>query len=166
MPANAVTASGTADWGRSSAPPATPDRRQHRTAGNTGSPSVWLPGSRAAEIANCSPIDVGEESGAAPVVRATAVVMSPSFMDYVVIEPPSAGSSERRQRMKWLSWGLMLMALIIGCGPGLLLVNSPEPFLGWPRLFVWGAVWYFVQVAGVLVAYRFVWTDTDSDLKQ
>lgn len=68
-----------------------------------------------------------------------------------------SGHATRKRRMAWLSSIMILAALVIGCGPGLLLVNTPEPILGWPTLFVWGVLWYFVEVGAVLIAYRYVW---------
>ena len=76
-------------------------------------------------------------------------------------ENPQRQAVTRKRRMAWLSSLMMTAALVIGCGPGLLLVNTPEPTLGWPTLFVWGVVWYFVEVGAVLVAYRYVWDAGD-----
>lgn len=53
------------------------------------------------------------------------------------------------------------VALLMGPGPGVMLVNSPEPLLGFPRIYVWGLFWYAVEVIVVLVAYLFVWTEKD-----
>ena len=51
------------------------------------------------------------------------------------------------------------IALLMGPGPGILLVNSPRPVLGFPAIYLWGLVWYVVEVAVVVLAYLFVWTD-------
>lgn len=67
--------------------------------------------------------------------------------------------SMRRNRTRW-AWGLTIafvVALLMGPGPGTMLVNTAEPFLGVPTLYAWGMLWYLVEVAVVVLAYFFVW---------
>jgi len=47
--------------------------------------------------------------------------------------------------------------MILGVGPGVLLVNRPETILGIPLLYAWGLLWYFVQVGIAVVAYVYLW---------
>ena len=56
---------------------------------------------------------------------------------------------------------IFLIALIMGPGPGSLMINSPgsEPkfWFGMPALYVWAVLWFFVEAAVILVAARFLW---------
>ena len=63
---------------------------------------------------------------------------------------------------------LFLGVMIMGPGPGLLLVNpdpndpsAPVTFLGLPIIYTWGLFWYGVQATLLVLAYRFVWVDDD-----
>ena len=67
----------------------------------------------------------------------------------------------RRHRTGVLLALVFVAALIMGPGPGILLVNTPEPILGLPAIYVWGLVWYVVEVAVVVAAYLWVWRDDD-----
>ncbi len=64
----------------------------------------------------------------------------------------------------------MLVAIAMGPGVGLYLVNpdldDPEPrvaALGTPVLILWALGWLAVQLTIVVIAYRTVWTDEESD---
>ena len=66
------------------------------------------------------------------------------------------------------SKGLLLsaafvFALIMGPGPGLLLVNRPVAFCGIPLLYAWGLLWYGVEVAVVATAFVWLWSKTDEE---
>ncbi|RZO15629.1 MAG: hypothetical protein EVB09_06890 [Verrucomicrobiaceae bacterium] len=56
---------------------------------------------------------------------------------------------------------IFLIALIMGPGPGSLMINSPgsEPkfWFGMPALYVWAVLWFFVEAAVIIVAARFLW---------
>ncbi len=52
-----------------------------------------------------------------------------------------------------------VIAMLMSVGPGVLLVNRPEAFLGLPILYAWAIFWYFVLVAIALLAFFFVWRD-------
>ncbi|WP_145255798.1 hypothetical protein [Planctomycetes bacterium Pan216] len=52
-----------------------------------------------------------------------------------------------------------LFAMVMGTGPGVLLVNHPRSFLGLPLLYTWAIFWYVVQVMIALVAYFWLWRD-------
>jgi hypothetical protein len=56
---------------------------------------------------------------------------------------------------------LFAFALIMGPGPGVMLVNTPKPILGLPAIYLWGLLWYVVEVVIVVLAYKLVWTDGD-----
>ena len=49
------------------------------------------------------------------------------------------------------------LSMVLGTGPGVLLVNRPESIAGVPLVYAWGILWYVVQVAVVLIAYFTVW---------
>ena len=50
------------------------------------------------------------------------------------------------------------LSLVLGTGPGVLLVNRPETLLGVPIVYAWGLFWYVVQVFVILVASFTIWT--------
>ncbi len=52
---------------------------------------------------------------------------------------------------------LFALAMIMGVGPGVLLVNRPDTLLGLPRIYTWGLLWYAVHIVIVITAYRFLW---------
>ena len=63
---------------------------------------------------------------------------------------------------------VFVLALIMGPGPGLLLVNRAEQLslLGGfklPYLYAWGLLWYGVEAACVVLAYFFVWREPGED---
>lgn len=43
-------------------------------------------------------------------------------------------------------------------GPGVLLVNRPETFLGLPLIYVWGILWYLFICGIALVTDHFIWS--------
>ena len=74
-----------------------------------------------------------------------------------------------KQKNRTLTWVLsisFLVALVMGPGPGIHLVN-PDPsgpgaratFLGMPVVYAWALLWYSVMVVIVLTAYFKLWKD-------
>ena len=63
---------------------------------------------------------------------------------------------------------LFLLAVFMGAGPGLHLIN-PDPLdaeadfivFGLPVIYVWGLFWYAVQFAVILHAYKYHWRADD-----
>ncbi|HIG54851.1 MAG TPA: hypothetical protein EYG11_16330 [Candidatus Latescibacteria bacterium] len=63
---------------------------------------------------------------------------------------------------------LFLLAVFMGAGPGLYLIN-PDPLdpkadflaFGLPVIYVWGLCWYVVQFAVILYAYKHLWRADD-----
>lgn len=59
---------------------------------------------------------------------------------------------------------VFLFAMFMGSGPGLRLIN-PDPgdpnavftIVGLPKIYVWGLMWYGVQLTVILIAYFKVW---------
>ena len=59
---------------------------------------------------------------------------------------------------------LFVLAMIMGSGPGLYLIN-PDPSatdasfttFGLPTIYVWGLLWYAVQLGVILRAYSRYW---------
>jgi len=66
-------------------------------------------------------------------------------------------STEARTKFGWVLTIVFVVALLMGPGPGLLLVNEPKPVFGIPMLYAWGLLWYVVEVSVVVLAYLFVW---------
>ncbi len=54
----------------------------------------------------------------------------------------------------------------MGSGPGIRLIN-PDPtdpqavftIWGLPKIYVWGLLWYVVQLGAILIAYLKLWKD-------
>ena len=64
-----------------------------------------------------------------------------------------------RRRLGWILAGLFALAMIMGTGPGVELVNDPSGrVFGLPVVYVWGLLWYGVQMGCVLTAYFKVWS--------
>lgn len=62
-----------------------------------------------------------------------------------------------RRRLGWILAAIFGLAMLLGPGPGMLLINEPRSFLGIPQLYAWGLLWYVVEVAVVVAAYLWVW---------
>ncbi|MBM83939.1 MAG: hypothetical protein CMJ78_25565 [Planctomycetaceae bacterium] len=78
-------------------------------------------------------------------------------------ETPTSDSKKRHKLGLWLSI-IFVAALILGPGPGILLVNSPKPILGLPAVYAWGLLWYVVEVGVVIAFYRCVWRSDDGEV--
>jgi hypothetical protein len=66
--------------------------------------------------------------------------------------------------------GLFLLAVFMGAGPGLHLINpdfaDPQAnftTLGLPTIYLWGLFWYVIQFGVILIAYRCHWSKQDDD---
>ena len=64
-----------------------------------------------------------------------------------------------RARLGLVLTAAFTFAMFMAVGPGVLLVNRPDTFVGVPLLYAWGVFWYLVIVVIALAAYRFVWSD-------
>lgn len=84
---------------------------------------------------------------------------------------PSSHKKEiaRRPRLSASLVAVFALALLMGTGPGLYLIN-PDPadpqarftYGGVPVLYLWGLLWYGVQIVVILTAYYAIWSnDTD-----
>ncbi len=79
---------------------------------------------------------------------------------------------KNRKQLGILLTVAMVVAMLMGPGPGLRLINpdSSDPGAtytlgGVPVIYVWGLFWFAVQVAVVVTAYFTVWNDR-SELPQ
>ncbi len=70
--------------------------------------------------------------------------------------------------MKILLIVLFLVAILLGAGPGIHLVNpdvtdpaASYTTFGLPTIYVWGLMWYAVQFGVILVAYFRFWKPSD-----
>ena len=61
--------------------------------------------------------------------------------------------------LAWILSAVFVTSLLMGVGPGVLLVNRAESLLGVPLVYAWGIFWYLVQVVVAIVAYFKVWRD-------
>ncbi len=71
--------------------------------------------------------------------------------------------ARKRRRLGVVLSIVFAVALLMGPGPGVMLVNTPEPVFGFPVIYVWGLLWYVVEVAVVIAAYLYVWSDESDD---
>ncbi len=79
-----------------------------------------------------------------------------------------ATSTLVRPARKWLTIILavvFVLSIILGAGPGVLLVNRPETIVGVPLVYAWGILWYIVQVIVVLIAYFTTWKQAAEDME-
>ncbi len=71
------------------------------------------------------------------------------------------------RRLASLVFAVFAIALLMGPGPGNLLIN-PDPLdadarrfiFGMPIVYAWALLWFAVQASCVVVAYFFLWRDT------
>ena len=75
-------------------------------------------------------------------------------------QPPTKAKSS----LGWVLTLIFAVAMFMGAGPGLLLVNKPVSFLGIPLLYAWGLLWYAVQAAVVITAYFTVWREDEEQV--
>ena len=71
-------------------------------------------------------------------------------------------SSSSPRLAKWLI-GVFAVALVMGPGPGVHLVNPSSKedafWFGIPVLYLWSVFWFAVMALAVGIAYAKVWTD-------
>jgi len=67
-----------------------------------------------------------------------------------------------RKRLSVILTAVFILAMLLGVGPGIALVNRPESVFGLPILYVWGLLWYAVHVAIATTAYIFLWRGADT----
>jgi len=80
------------------------------------------------------------------------------------VPPSSTNSSKGHRRLGLVLFLVFALAMVMGPGPGLQLVN-PDPttardsllFLGLPVIYAWGLFWYGVQAAVVVTASLTIW---------
>lgn len=65
---------------------------------------------------------------------------------------------------------VFIFAMAMGAGPGLYLINPSEEasptqmlFAGLPVIYVWGLMWYTVQMAIIIRAYTKHWKNEQDD---
>jgi len=73
-------------------------------------------------------------------------------------------SPDRRRFLGRLFFGMFVLALVMGPGPGIYLVN-PDPgdpeakrfIFGMPIIYVWASFWFIVQASAVALSYFILW---------
>ncbi|MGA1196388.1 MAG: hypothetical protein ACO36I_07800 [Candidatus Latescibacterota bacterium] len=71
-----------------------------------------------------------------------------------------------RKTLSIMLVGIFFTAVTMGSGPGIRLIN-PDPadpqavftIFGLPKIYVWGLLWYVVQLGAILIAYFKLWKD-------
>ncbi len=71
-------------------------------------------------------------------------------------------SPAARKRLAWILGLVFVLAMVMCPGPGVLLVNRAELFLGLPLIYVWGVFWYGVQLSVILLCYFLLWRRVDT----
>lgn len=82
-------------------------------------------------------------------------------------------SSSGRRRLTIALSVIFALAVVMGAGPGMYLVN-PNPddpdatftFLGMPVIYAWVTFWFLIQAIVVLVAYFRLWDRASGDDSQ
>jgi len=82
-------------------------------------------------------------------------------------------SSSGRKRLTIALSVIFALAIVMGAGPGMYLVNpdADDPdatftFLGMPVIYAWVTFWFLVQAVVVLVAYFRLWDGASTDDSQ
>ena len=78
--------------------------------------------------------------------------------DLLLIDGRRTLTPEARKKLGWILAIVFAIALLMGPGPGLLLINQPKALFGLPALYVWGLIWFVVEVGVVVLLYLFVWS--------
>ncbi len=56
---------------------------------------------------------------------------------------------------------IFMVALVMGPGPGSLLIappgSDPRFWFGIPALYLWAVLWFFVEAAVIIIAARTLW---------
>ena len=68
--------------------------------------------------------------------------------------PPESRAISARAKCLLL---IFLGTIVMGPGPGVLLVNGKGPIFGMPAVYTWLVGWWIIQVSVVVVAYFTVW---------
>ena len=83
------------------------------------------------------------------------------------MEKPEKTSSFPKRRTAWILGILFGVAIVMGPGPGIYLIN-PDPegstsrlFLGLPIVYAWAAFWFLCQAVAVVLAYRMLWKEEE-----
>ena len=69
--------------------------------------------------------------------------------------------ADRRNLLRNLLILLFTVAMVMGTGPGVLLVNRPTSVFGIPLLYAWGILWYFILVGIAVLASKYLWKPDD-----
>ncbi len=73
-------------------------------------------------------------------------------------------ATPKTKRLTWLLSALFILALVMGPGPGLYLINgyaaSGGMILGLPALYFWAVFWCAVEAGVVIAAYKLVWKNS------
>ena len=72
-------------------------------------------------------------------------------------------TARSRKALGWTLAIIFAIAITVGAGPGVLLVNEPRTIdllgLRVPWLYAWAVFWYGVEATCVVLAYLLVWRD-------
>lgn len=71
----------------------------------------------------------------------------------------------RCRTLAWILAAVFALAMIMGTGPGVWLVNEADSILGLPLLYAWGLFWYAVQAVVIVTAFLTVWRQADQEEK-
>ena len=84
------------------------------------------------------------------------------------MHPTAPNKTTRQRRFGLVLFVVFALAMVMGPGPGLRLIN-PEPtvaresllILGVPVVYAWGLLWYGVQAAVVVSACLTIWKPSE-----
>ncbi len=84
------------------------------------------------------------------------------------MHPTAPNKTTRHRRFGLVLFAVFALAMVMGPGPGLRLIN-PEPtaaresllILGVPVVYAWGLFWYGVQAAVVVSACLTIWKPSE-----
>lgn len=84
------------------------------------------------------------------------------------MEREDSPQRNHRNNGEFFSVIALVFAMLMAVGPGVLLINRPETFLGIPLVYSWGILWYIVICCIALVTDHYIWSkdvlvDKDQD---
>ena len=72
-------------------------------------------------------------------------------------------SPAARKLTGWILAAIFALALTMGAGPGIFLIDQTQSWFGLPRLYVWVIFWFCVEAIVVVVTYTVLWRAPDTE---
>ncbi|MEM1068340.1 MAG: hypothetical protein AAGG48_16280 [Planctomycetota bacterium] len=68
-----------------------------------------------------------------------------------------------KRRLRRVLTGVLVIAFLMSCGPGIALVNRPSFIWSIPWIYAWAWTWFLVITLVTVIAYRNFWSQTHDE---